>query len=64
MNCPFCKKQIIGMTGLQEANNFRKHLNKCRKNPENQITDGKTIVTLGKRFDLNDALRLRAESGQ
>lgn len=33
MKCPFCKKDIYGMTGLQEAIKFQKHLNKYRKNP-------------------------------
>lgn len=52
------------MTGFQEADNFKKHLNRCEKNKENLITDGKRTVKLGKRFDIHDALRIRAESGQ
>lgn len=64
MNCPHCSKRIPGMTGLQEAQNFQKHLNKCRKNPENTLTDGKITVRLGKKFDLLDALRVRSGSGQ
>lgn len=60
MNCPFCNKKVPGITGLQEAQAFAKHLNTCRKNPENYITDGERRVCLGKRFDLSDALRLRA----
>jgi hypothetical protein len=64
MNCPYCSKHIPGFTGLQEAQNFQKHLNKCRKNPHNTITDGKATVQLGKRFDLLDAVKIRADSGQ
>lgn len=64
MNCPYCQKRIHGFTGLQEAQKFQKHLNTCRKNPHNHIDDGNKKVKLGRRFDLNDALRIRAESGQ
>ena len=64
MNCPYCNKRIIGMTGLMEAQNLRKHLNKCKKNPSNTITDGVETVMLGKKHDLLDALKVRADSGQ
>lgn len=64
MNCPYCKTHIPGMTGFQEAENFQKHLNRCRSNPSNSLTDGKTTVSLGKKFTIHDALRIRAESGQ
>lgn len=64
MNCPFCQKHIHGMTGFQEAENFRTHLNRCKKNRENTISDGKRTVNLGKQFDIRDALRIRADSGQ
>lgn len=65
MNCPYCNKRVIGMTGLQEAQNFRKHLNKCRKNPDNAVlSDGKTTVMTAKRHTLMDALEVRAASGQ
>lgn len=40
MECPHCKKDIYGMTGLQELQKFQKHLRSCRKNPNN-----KTVVT-------------------
>lgn len=64
MNCPYCQKRIHGFTGLQEAQKFQKHLNKCRKNPANHISDGKQTVSLGKSFTLMDALRVRANSRQ
>ena len=65
MKCPFCNKQIFGATGLQEVQRFQKHLNKwCRKNPDNNLTDGKRTVSLGKTYDMNDALEQRAKSGQ
>jgi hypothetical protein len=64
MNCPFCNKRIFGFTGLQEAQKFRKHLNRCRKNPDNHLSDGKQTVSLGKSYDLRDALEVRAKSGQ
>lgn len=64
MKCPFCNKQIFGFTGLQEAHKFQKHLNRCRKNPDNTLSDGKQSVSLGKSYNLNDALEQRAKSGQ
>lgn len=64
MNCPHCQKLIHGWTGLMELQKFQKHLGKCRKNPENHLTDGKQSVRLGRTFDLNDAMRIRAKSGQ
>lgn len=66
MNCPYCNKRIPGMTGLQEAQAFQKHLPKCRKNPNNvSLSDGRRRVTVADRkYDLMDAVKIRAESGQ
>ena len=66
MNCPYCKREIFGWTGLQELQKFEKHLAKCRKNPANIVlSDGrKTVVTPTRQQTLNDALEIRAESGQ
>lgn len=66
MNCPFCQKDIYGMTGFQEILAFNKHLRKCRRNPGNiVISDGiRTAVTPIKEQTILDALKLRAESGQ
>lgn len=66
MNCPYCEKDIYGMTGLQELIAFNKHLRKCRKNPVNIVlSDGKkTVVTPIRCQDLGDALNIRHESGQ
>lgn len=66
MNCPYCGKEIYGMTGFQEILAFNKHLRKCRRNPGNVvISDGKrTAVTPIKDQTMLDALKIRAESGQ
>jgi hypothetical protein len=67
MNCPYCDKWIPGMTGYQEADNFRKHLNKCRKSPGRLLADKLNAaggnVVLGP-VTLHDALEIRANSGQ
>ena len=65
MNCPYCYKLIRGWTGLQEALNLSKHLNKCKRNPANAVlSDGKQTVMTPKNHTLLDALEARAESGQ
>lgn len=64
MNCPHCSRRIPGLTGLMEAQNFMRHLDRCKKNPANTMTDGKKIVLLGKKHTLMDALKQRADSGQ
>ena len=64
MRCPYCHKPIIGLTGLQEAQKFAVHLDKCRENTDNVLSDGARAVSLGKRYTLSDALKIRAESGQ
>ena len=52
MVCPFCHKDVYGLTGLQELQKFQKHLNKCKK-----CTEPKPIT-------MSRALDIRAESGQ
>lgn len=66
MNCPYCKRVINAFTGLQELQKFQKHLARCRKNPNNLVlSDGqRTVVTPKQDQDLNDALAIRAASGQ
>ena len=66
MNCPYCNRVINAWTGFQELQKFNKHLWKCRKNPNNIVlSDGiKTVVTPKRCQNLNDALEIRAESGQ
>ncbi len=66
MNCPHCKRIVNGLTGLQEAQAFEKHLARCKKNPQNIVlSDGrKTVVTAMKPQRLIDALEIRANSGQ
>ncbi len=65
MNCPYCKKLIYAMTGLQEATKLAKHLNRCRKNPANAVlSDGQRTVMTPRRHSLMDALKVREQSGQ
>lgn len=66
MNCPYCTKDVYGMTGLQELQAFEKHLRKCRKNPNNIVLrDGRNVAVVPKRQqNMRDALEIRAESGQ
>lgn len=53
------------MTGFIEAQNFNKHLNKCKKNPNRIVlTDGKNTVSVTCGHTLKDALEIRVESGQ
>lgn len=80
MNCPYCNRVINAFTGLQELQKFHKHLQKCRKNPANlpdpepyPVVDNpneaqakKALLATAKRRHntMNDALEIRAESGQ
>lgn len=66
MKCPYCERRVRGVTGLQELQAFQKHLPRCRKNPNNIVlSDGRrTVVVPLKRQTMNDALEIRAESGQ
>jgi hypothetical protein len=78
MNCPYCKKAINAFTGLQELQKFQKHLAKCRKNPANIVVPdsaglpenpteaqvNQALMALRRKQTLNDALEIRAESGQ
>lgn len=66
MICPYCQKDIYGLTGFQEILAFNKHLRKCRRNPGNVvISDGRrTAVTPIKEQTMLDALNISAESGQ
>lgn len=65
MNCPYCSKRVFGMTGFQEADAFRKHLRRCRNNPANlEVKSGTKTMRLLSNPTIQDALRIRAESGQ
>lgn len=66
MKCPYCNREIYGMTGLMELQKFHKHLGKCRKNPVNIVlTDGqRTAITPMREQTMMDALDIRHESGQ
>ena len=66
MNCPYCNREIHAWTGLQEVQKFEKHLARCRKNPNNiALSDGqRTAVTPKRHQNMNDALEIRAKSGQ
>lgn len=78
MNCPYCNKVINAFTGLQELQKFHKHLQKCRKAPGNIKSEGvsavadkpddahakKLLMTVPRPYTMNDALEIRADSGQ
>lgn len=66
VQCPFCQKNVPGLTGLQEAIAFQKHLRTCRKNPNNIVLRDKfRVAVVPKREqDLRETLDIRAESGQ
>jgi hypothetical protein len=65
VNCPYCKKHILGMTGYQEADNFRKHLNRCGKSPAFQMAKKVSGTNWHvSRYDIKDALEIRISSGQ
>ena len=66
MFCPYCKRRVEALTGFMEAEKFAKHLQTCRKNPNNLVmSDGtRTVVVPQKIQNLMDALEIRAESGQ
>lgn len=66
MDCPYCKKDIYGMTGLQEIQKFQKHLVKCKKNPKRKVLvdeDG-SMYTSTPYTGMEEALEIRANSGQ
>ena len=67
MNCPYCNRDIYGMTGLQELQKFQKHLRKCKK--YRLVTerggDGRKVTKeVDKPTDMMTALEIRAGSGQ
>jgi len=64
MNCPFCKKEIYALTGLQEIQKFQKHLGKCKKYQTGGIKKEMGYDVGSKPTDMQTALEIRAESGQ
>ena len=67
MNCPYCGKHVPGMTGYQEAENFRKHLNRCGKTPAKVLAkslNDRAGTGWEFHYDIHDALEIRARSGQ
>ena len=71
MNCPYCNKEVYGLTGLQELQKFNKHLRKCKKYPDRVVIPA-SIDESGQlqkpvnatSVSLLDALEIRANSGQ
>lgn len=66
MDCPYCGSYIKGITGLQEVQNFQKHLRKCKKHPDRQTfayEDGK-LKAKNPPTTLLNALEIRSNSGQ
>ncbi len=70
MNCPYCKKYIYALTGLQELQKFQKHLINCKKNPNRKIVNNSDYPEFGPKTinltscSIKEALNIRAESGQ
>lgn len=66
MECPFCKKEIYAMTGLQEIQKFEKHLKTCRKNPKRKVvvTESGDLAIEVRPTGMLEALQIRADSGQ
>jgi len=66
MDCPYCKKDIYAMTGLQEIQKFQKHMRTCRKAPGRQtvVTAEGKVVKQNPGVDMMEALEIRAKSGQ
>ncbi len=67
MRCPYCQMGVYGVTGLTEAQNFQHHLNEvCTQSPGVVVlTDGRdTVAVPDREYSLQDALQIRAESGQ
>lgn len=65
MNCPYCNKDINGLTGLIELKKFQKHLRTCKKHPDRieiKTPDGKMV--LQPHTSMMDALNIRHDSGQ
>ena len=66
MNCPYCNKRVLGLTGLEELQAFQKHLNRCPKKPKAVTVEQRpgVVKVTHRKFNMNDALELRAKSGQ
>lgn len=78
MNCPYCQRKINAFTGLQELQKFHKHLRTCKKYPGNMAEPVQSVIpenptatealqvvrTLKRKATMQDALEIRAESGQ
>lgn len=64
MNCPYCNKEIFGLTGLIELKNFQKHLRKCKKKNQPTVSPNGEIMPANPSNDMLNALEIRAKSGQ
>lgn len=65
MNCPYCNKEINGLTGLMELQKFQKHLRTCRKHPDRQMKVSERGLSLtNPPVSLLNALDIRHDSGQ
>jgi len=65
MRCPYCNTLIYGLTGLREAVKFHRHVNRCKNRPcVITACDGKRLWVRRRWFTFEEALRVRAESGQ
>lgn len=64
MNCPYCNKQIFGLTGLIELRNFQKHLRKCKKKDKPVVSPSGNVIPACESTDMLNALEIRANSDQ
>jgi hypothetical protein len=67
MDCPYCKKDIYGLTGLQELQKFQKHLSKCKKvprSPHSLVSSKGEVLQVDTPTDMLTALEIRAHSDQ
>lgn len=66
MKCPYCNKYIHALTGLQELQKFQNHLRACKKHPDRvKIVDSEgNLRQQTPNPDMNQALKIRHESGQ
>ena len=60
MKCPYCNKEIYGITGLQEIRKFMKHLPKCKKHLPKCKKSPYFLIGC----DMGKALQIRSDSGQ
>lgn len=66
MKCPYCNKEVYGLTGLQELQKFQKHLQKCINRPDRKlgVDNFGRLEQKNPYIDMGQALKIRHDSGQ